>query len=79
MFVVKSKYENYKIGFGESQKEVRERMTKAINKIIKENKDKIDKEKSCLNNLTKNLIKNNYIDEDDSSIFSYDDLFEKME
>ena len=41
-------------------------------------KDKIDKERSCLNNLTKNLIKNNYIDEDDSSIFSYDDLFENL-
>ncbi len=32
--------ENLKIGYGESQKEVRERMTKAINKILEENKGK---------------------------------------
>lgn len=32
--------ENYKIGNGESQKEVRERMVSAIMNIIKENKDK---------------------------------------
>jgi len=32
--------ENLKIGYGESQKEVRERMTKAINKILDENKGK---------------------------------------
>ena len=32
--------ENYKIGDGESQKEVRTRMTNAINKIINDNKDK---------------------------------------
>ena len=32
--------ENYKIGYGESQKEVRERMTKTINKIIDDNKGK---------------------------------------
>lgn len=51
-----------------------------INKDNKKinNKDKIDKEKSNLNSLTKNLIKSNYIDEEDSSIFSYDELFEKL-
>ena len=32
--------ENLKIGYGESQKDVRERMTKAINKILEENKGK---------------------------------------
>lgn len=32
--------ENYKIGNGESQKEVRERMVSAIMNIVKENKDK---------------------------------------
>lgn len=51
-----------------------------INKDNKKinNKDKIDKEKSSLNSLTKNLIKSNYIDEEDSSIFSYDELFENL-
>ena len=47
------------------------------NKILN-NKDKIDKEIFNLNTLTKNLIKNNYIDESDSLIFSYNDLFEKL-
>ena len=32
--------ENLKIGYGESQKDVRDRMTNAINKIIEDNKDK---------------------------------------
>lgn len=48
------------------------------NNKIKNNKDKIDKEIYELNALTKNLIKNNYIDENDSSIFSYNDLFETL-
>ena len=42
------------------------------------NKDKVDKEIFNLNALTKNLIKNEYIDEDDSSIFSYNELFENL-
>ena len=51
-----------------------------INKDNKKinNKDKIDKARSCLNSLTKNLIRSNYIDEEDPSIFSYDDLFENL-
>lgn len=51
-----------------------------INKDNKKinNKDKIDKARSCLNSLTKNLIRINYIDEEDPSIFSYDDLFENL-
>lgn len=32
--------EDYKIGYGESQKDVRERMTNAINKILEDNKGK---------------------------------------
>ena len=39
------------------------------------NKDKIDKEIFNLNALTKNLIKKEYIDENESSIFSYNELF----
>lgn len=39
------------------------------------NKDKIDKEIEELNPLTKNIIDKKYIDEDDSSIFCYDNLF----
>ena len=47
------------------------------NKILN-NKDKIEKEIFNLNALTKNLIKKEYIDEDDSSIFSYNDFFENL-